>query len=65
LYGLPVGVDKIADLSKLWQEAELQGAIIRLLVDHPDQVKHLEAFEKKRGLSRRWSVFVKVHGGQK
>ncbi|KXN90059.1 D-serine dehydratase [Leucoagaricus sp. SymC.cos] len=64
LYGLPVGVDKIADLSKLWQEIEPQNAVVRLLVDHPDQVKHLEEFERSQALPRRWSVFVKVHGGQ-
>ncbi|KAF5356085.1 hypothetical protein D9756_003737 [Leucocoprinus leucothites] len=64
LYGLPVGVDKIADLSKLRQEVEPHGAVVRLLVDHPDQIKYLEEFEKKVSLFRTWSVFIKVHGGQ-
>ncbi|KAF9453848.1 hypothetical protein P691DRAFT_694040 [Macrolepiota fuliginosa MF-IS2] len=64
LYGLPVGVDKIADLSNLWSEIEPQGGLVRLLVDHPDQVKHLEAFERQNKKPRRWSVFVKVHSGQ-
>ncbi len=65
LYGLPVGIDKIADLGKLLQEVERHGAVLRLLIDHQDQIKHLEEFEKKHGLYRTWSVFVKVHGGQK
>jgi len=64
LYGLPVGVDKIADLSNLWREIQPQGGIVRLLIDHPEQVKHLEEFERQSDQPRRWSVFVKVHSGQ-
>ncbi|EKM83905.1 hypothetical protein AGABI1DRAFT_66972 [Agaricus bisporus var. burnettii JB137-S8] len=64
LYGLPVGVDRIADLSRLWQEIEPQGGIVRLLIDHPEQVRHLEEFEKQNDRPRKWSVFIKVHSGQ-
>ncbi|KAF8078656.1 putative serine dehydratase domain-containing protein [Lyophyllum atratum] len=65
LYGLPVAVNKVADLSELWDEVSKDGGTVRLLVDHPDQVKFLEKFEKHRESPRRWSVFVKVDGGQR
>ena len=41
------------------------GAIVRLLVDHPRQVEALEDFEKRRTTKRQWSVFVKLDGNQK
>ncbi|KAI0308238.1 putative serine dehydratase domain-containing protein [Multifurca ochricompacta] len=65
LYGLPVAINKIADLSELWDEAAKNGAIIRLLVDHPKQIEALEHFEKTRPVGRKWSVFVKVDMQQK
>ncbi|THH19749.1 hypothetical protein EW146_g1490 [Bondarzewia mesenterica] len=65
LYGLPVAINKIADLSALWDEVSLCGAVVRLIVDHPKQVEALEAYEKSRTSPRKWSVFVKVDGGQK
>ncbi|KAF7289881.1 Calcium ATPase transmembrane domain M-containing protein [Mycena indigotica] len=65
LYGLPVGVNKIADLSDLWDEVAKDGAVVRLMVDHRDQIKCLEEFEKVRATPRRWSVFVKIDGGQR
>jgi D-serine deaminase-like pyridoxal phosphate-dependent protein len=34
-------------------------------VDNPEQIQFLEEFEKARGSSRRWSVFVKIDGGQR
>ncbi|KAH8120163.1 hypothetical protein DFH11DRAFT_1558674 [Phellopilus nigrolimitatus] len=65
LYGLPVAVNKIADLSDLWDAIAAHGAVIRLHVDHPDQIAALEAFESQRTDVRRWSVFVKVDCGDK
>jgi D-serine ammonia-lyase len=65
LYGLPVGASKIADLAALWDKMEAHGGLVRLLVDHPAQVKFLQDFESTREKKRRWSVFVKVNGGQK
>jgi len=65
LYGLPVAINKLTDLSDLWDEAAKDGAIVRLLVDHPRQVEALEDFEKKRTTKRQWSVFVKLDGNQK
>ncbi|KAG2023651.1 hypothetical protein CC2G_001282 [Coprinopsis cinerea AmutBmut pab1-1] len=64
LYGLPVGVNKVSDLAGLWDKMQPYGGIVRLLVDHLDQVKLLENFENKRETKRRWSVFVKINGGQ-
>ncbi|KAH6917414.1 hypothetical protein BKA70DRAFT_1252119 [Coprinopsis sp. MPI-PUGE-AT-0042] len=64
LYGLPVGANKIADLAALWDKMEPHGGLVRLLVDHPTQVKFLQDFENTREKKRRWSVFVKVNGGQ-
>lgn len=65
LYGLPVAINKIFDLSDLWDEAAKDGAIVRLLVDHPRQIEALEDFEKRRATKGRWSVFVKLDGNQK
>ncbi|KAF9568420.1 hypothetical protein CPC08DRAFT_813472 [Agrocybe pediades] len=64
LYGLPVAVNKIADLSELWDELAKYGGLVRLLVDNPDQISSLEEFERQRDHPRRWSVFVKINGGQ-
>ena len=65
MYGLPIGVNKVQDVSDLWDEVAPSGGVIRLLVDHPDQVKFLEEFESKREKPRKWSAFVKIDGGQK
>ncbi|TFK41192.1 hypothetical protein BDQ12DRAFT_679050 [Crucibulum laeve] len=64
LYGLPVAPNKIADLATLWDKLEPHGGVIRLLIDHPDQVRYLEEFERGHASSRRWSIFVKINGGQ-
>ena len=65
LYGLPLPPNKIADLSALWDEVVQYGSTLRILIDHPDQVKFLEAFESQRENPRKWSVFVKVDAGGK
>ena len=65
MYGLPVAINKITDLSDLWDEAAKHEAIVRLLVDHPRQIEALEDFEKRRTTKRQWSVFVKLDGNQK
>ena len=42
------------------------GAIVRLLVDHPRQIEALEDFEKRTATTeRQWAVFVKLDGNQK
>jgi D-serine ammonia-lyase len=65
LYGLPIGVNKIVDMSTLRNKISTQGAIFRVLIDHPNQVRILEEFERQQSTPRRWSAFVKVDGGQK
>ncbi|KAF8227433.1 hypothetical protein L208DRAFT_1366020 [Tricholoma matsutake] len=65
LYGLPVAVNKVADLSALWDNIAIHGGVVRLLIDHPDQVRFLENFESNREHPRRWSVFLKIDGGQR
>ncbi|PCH33682.1 hypothetical protein WOLCODRAFT_22168 [Wolfiporia cocos MD-104 SS10] len=65
LYGLPVALNKVQDLSSLWEEIAAFDAHLRILIDHPDQVKFLEAFERSRANPRRWSVFIKVDCGHK
>ncbi|KAL6309925.1 putative serine dehydratase domain-containing protein [Sparassis latifolia] len=65
LYGLPVAVNKIADLSALWDEVAYSDVALRILIDHPDQVAFLEKFEYQRKTSRKWSVFIKIDCGQK
>ncbi|KAI8995684.1 hypothetical protein BD414DRAFT_456783 [Trametes punicea] len=63
LYGLPMAPNKIADLSALTDELSAVGASMRILIDHPDQVKVIEAWESTKANQRRWSVFIKVDCG--
>ncbi|THH11192.1 hypothetical protein EW145_g795 [Phellinidium pouzarii] len=65
LYGLPVAINKIAELSVLSDTIEAHGAVLRLHVDHPDQITALERFESQRIEPKRWFVFVKVDCGDK
>jgi D-serine deaminase-like pyridoxal phosphate-dependent protein len=65
LYGLPVAINKVADLSNLWDEVSKDGAVVRLMVDHLDQIRFIEQFENARASPRKWSVFVKIDGGQR
>jgi len=65
LYGLPVAINKVQDLSELRAELQKYDGELRLLVDHPDQVLFLEAYETQQNTGKRWSVFVKIDGGQK
>lgn len=65
LYGLPVGINKLADLQQLRQKLGPQGVQIRLMIDHPDQVALIEEFNKANGIDQRWSVFVKTDSGNK
>lgn len=37
-------------------------AIVRVMVDHPEQIEKLEEFAQ-RIKRKKWSVFVKVDGG--
>ncbi|KAF8898779.1 putative serine dehydratase domain-containing protein [Infundibulicybe gibba] len=64
LYGLPISRNKIADVSAIWDKVAEAGGVVRLLVDHLDQIRSLEEFESKRSKYRRWSVFLKINGGQ-
>ncbi|KIO27232.1 hypothetical protein M407DRAFT_14925 [Tulasnella calospora MUT 4182] len=61
LYGLPVPVTKIPELSALKNELDDHGGSLRLLVDHPEQVSKLQAYAQ----ASPWSVFVKVDPGYK
>ncbi|KAI9068236.1 hypothetical protein FKP32DRAFT_1619073 [Trametes sanguinea] len=63
LYGLPMAPNKIADLSALTDELSAVGAAMRILIDHPDQVKVIEAWESTKANHRKWSVFIKVDCG--
>ncbi|PPQ99604.1 hypothetical protein CVT24_005180 [Panaeolus cyanescens] len=63
LYGLPIAPNKIADLSRLSQEVEKHGGVVRILIDHPDQVRFLEEYNDGQH-NTRWSAFIKINGGQ-
>jgi len=65
LYGLPLAVNRLEDLSALRTELEKYGASVRLLVDHSDQVRFLEEYENQQEKPQRWSMFIKINGGQK
>ncbi|WVO15217.1 hypothetical protein L204_102866 [Cryptococcus depauperatus] len=63
LYSMPIGADKLEDIH-IAQEEIGQRGIIRLMVDHAEQVGLLKAFSQKTQRAK-WSVFVKVDGGGK
>lgn len=65
LYGLPVSINKIADLASLSDTLGLHGGILRILVDSPAQVQALESYNLERDRRMPWSVFVKVECGGK
>lgn len=46
-------------------ELEKYGAVVKLLVDHPDQVLFLEEYENQQEKPQRWFIFIKINGGQK
>ncbi|KAJ2913396.1 hypothetical protein MD484_g7004, partial [Candolleomyces efflorescens] len=63
LYGLPIARNKIQALQQLRNEMAPYNGIVRLLLDHPQQVRFLEEAQRENA-SQRWSAFVKVNGGQ-
>ncbi|KAK7694708.1 hypothetical protein QCA50_001896 [Cerrena zonata] len=65
LYGLPVAVNKVADLTALAEVLARSGASVRILIDNPEQIKFLEEFANKSGSTRKWSTFMKVRAGDK
>ncbi|KAG9116049.1 hypothetical protein FRC07_007482 [Ceratobasidium sp. 392] len=69
LYGLPVSPAKIADLHALRTTLATHGAVLRLMVDHPYQIRALEAFDRQHPSNdpflAKWSVFVKIDVGTK
>ncbi|OCB90100.1 hypothetical protein A7U60_g2658 [Sanghuangporus baumii] len=65
LYGMPIAVNKVADIAALSDELAKHNAVLRLHVDHPEQIVALETFESQRPEPRKWSVFIKVDCGDK
>lgn len=63
LYGLPVGLNKVADLAVLMDTLALHDGVFRVLVDNIAQIQVLEAFNLERDRRIPWSVFVKVECG--
>ncbi|KAL0245445.1 hypothetical protein I308_104571 [Cryptococcus tetragattii IND107] len=64
LYSMPISADKLEDINSA-QEIVGKQATIRIMVDHAEQIKILQAFSQKIQRSIKWSVFVKVDGGGK
>ncbi|KAG6336664.1 hypothetical protein ID866_2411 [Astraeus odoratus] len=64
LYGLPVGPNKLDDLSVLQEEMANYGGTVRIIVDNIEQVKLLEEYERRREKPKTWSTFIKMDGGQ-
>jgi D-serine deaminase-like pyridoxal phosphate-dependent protein len=62
LYGLPCGLDKLQDLKRLAAEMGKSNAVLRLMIDHPDQIRALGGIANPNGA---WSIFIKVDGGGK
>ena len=62
LYSMPISADKLEDLNDA-QEKVSGKAVIRVMVDHPDQIDALQAFNERMGRKAKWTVFCKVDGG--
>jgi hypothetical protein len=60
-----VALNKIADLSALWEAVSPYGGVVRVIVDHPDQIRFLENFEKQQVNPKKWSAFIKIDNGNK
>ncbi|KAG8684557.1 hypothetical protein FRC09_015309 [Ceratobasidium sp. 395] len=60
---------KIADLHALRTELAIHGAVLRLMVDHPYQIRALEAFDRQHPSKdpslAKWSAFIKIDVGTK
>jgi D-serine deaminase-like pyridoxal phosphate-dependent protein len=65
LYSLPVGLNKLDDLSALQAEMKKHGGTVRILLDHLDQAKYLEEYETKQKHRKTWSAFIKIDDGGK
>ncbi|KAG1761461.1 hypothetical protein EDD22DRAFT_737529, partial [Suillus occidentalis] len=65
LYGFPVGLNKLDDLSALHAEMATYGGTVHILLDHLDLEKFLEEYERAQELLKKWSVFIKMNGGLK
>ncbi|KAI6047664.1 putative serine dehydratase domain-containing protein [Pisolithus marmoratus] len=65
LYGLPVGPNKLDDLSVLHEVMVKYDGTVRIMVDNLEQVRFLEEYERQREQPKRWSAFIKMDGGQK
>ncbi|QRW18323.1 D-serine dehydratase [Rhizoctonia solani] len=67
LYGLPISPAKIADLHMFRTALSTYGAVLRLMVDHPYQVRALEAFDREHPTTNpslsRWNIFIKLDVG--
>ncbi|KAG1760825.1 hypothetical protein EDD22DRAFT_758979, partial [Suillus occidentalis] len=65
LYGFPVGLNKLDDLSALHAEMARCGGTVHILLDHLDLEKFLEEYERAQELPKKWSMFIKMNGGLK
>ena len=59
---MPVSADKMEDLNTV-QGTVGSKAVIRLMVDHPEQIAGLARYNENMGRQEPWSVFIKVDGG--
>lgn len=64
---MPIAVNKLADLATLADALADHGAILRIHIDHIEQVEALEQFQILGGVTRtrKWSAFVKIDCGDK
>lgn len=65
LYGLPIAVNKVEELSSLMESLEESGATMRIIIDHPEQLHFIEQFAQQRPKVQLWSAFLKVDAGSK
>lgn len=59
---MPISADKMEDLNDA-QEKVKGKAVIRVMVDHPEQIEVLGRFSERVGRKEKWSAFIKVDGG--
>ena len=59
---MPISEDRMEDLNDA-QEKVGDQAVIRVMVDHSEQIQALGRFSERCSRRQKWSMFVKVDGG--
>ena len=63
---MPIAVNKIADLAALSEALSVHGSVLRIHVDHVNQISALERYQASEAKQpKKWSAFAKIDCGDK